>query len=61
MLKNISAWEDRVEIIAENAIPATGNKSRALRLRKDMLMCRLSLARLAGLEPDPPTDGWSEA
>jgi hypothetical protein len=52
MLANIANWEDRLSTIADAAIPVTGNKSRALALQRDMHMCRLSLSRLAGLEPD---------
>jgi hypothetical protein len=54
VLQNISNWEDRLSIIADAAIPATGNKARALALLRDMEMARRSLARLAEL--DPPSD-----
>lgn len=52
VLENISNWESRLEEIAEEAIPATGNRARALSLQRDMMMCRLSLKRLAGLSQD---------
>jgi hypothetical protein len=52
MLANIANWEARVDEIAANATPATGNLGRALALQRDMAMCRLSLARLAGLDLD---------
>jgi hypothetical protein len=52
MLANIANWETRLEEIANAAIPVTGNLGRALALQRDMAMCRLSLARLAGLDPE---------
>lgn len=52
MLANIQNWEDRLSTIADASIPITGNKSRALALQRDMALCRLSLARLAGLAED---------
>jgi hypothetical protein len=51
VLENIRNWEERLEAIACAAIPVTGNLGRALALQRDMEMCRLSLTRLAGLEP----------
>jgi hypothetical protein len=52
MIQNISNWEERVEIIADAAIPVTGNKARALSLLLDMKCAKQSLRRLAGLEPE---------
>ncbi len=50
VLANIDNWCERLEEIAENAIPATGNKARALALERDMVMAKISLCRLAELE-----------
>jgi hypothetical protein len=52
VLANVRHWEQRAEEIADAALPVTGNKARGLSLAKDMRMARISLARLAGLEPD---------
>jgi hypothetical protein len=52
VVQNIRDWEQRVEEIADAAIPVTGNKARGLALLRDMRVTRLGLARLAGLEPD---------
>jgi hypothetical protein len=50
VLENIGNWQDRVLEIADNAIPVTGNKARALSLARDLEMAKHSLRRLAGLE-----------
>lgn len=50
VLQNIRNWEDRLEEIADAAIPVTGNKARALALLRDMRMAHVSLCRLAEME-----------
>jgi hypothetical protein len=52
VLANISNWESRLDEIAAAAIPATGNKARALALQRDLMLARLSLCRLAGMDGD---------
>lgn len=42
--------------IADAAIPATGNKARALALRRDLMLARLSLCRLAEMEGEAVCD-----
>jgi hypothetical protein len=49
VLQNIANWEVRLMEIEQTASPATGNKARALSLRRDMEMAKVSLRRLAGL------------
>lgn len=53
VLQNVRNWERRLDEIAEAAIPATGNKARALSLLRDLEMFRISLCRLAQMESDP--------
>lgn len=52
VLANMDNWRERLEEIEEHAIAVTGNKGRALALLRDMQMAKISLRRLAGLEPD---------
>lgn len=49
VLQNIANWEVRLMEIEQTASPATGNKARALSLRRDMEMAKLSLRRVSGL------------
>jgi hypothetical protein len=56
ILQNVGNWESRLEEMAEAAIPATGNKARALSLLRDMEMFKRSLCRLAEIEGDPVCD-----
>lgn len=49
ILETMVDWQDRVAEIERHAIP--GNKIRALSLMRDMEMTRVSLRRLAGIEP----------
>lgn len=52
VLQNVRNWEERLDEIAEAAIPVTGNKARALSLLRDLEMFRVSLCRLAEMEGD---------
>lgn len=56
VLQNVRNWEERLNEIADAAIPATGNKARALGLLRDLEMFRLSLCRLAELEGEAVCD-----
>lgn len=49
VLENIANWEVRLMEIEQAASPVTGNKARAMSLRRDMMMAKVSLRRLAGL------------
>lgn len=49
VLENVSNWEQRLVEIEQNA--SVGNKSRALALLRDMEMAKLSLRRLADIDP----------
>lgn len=51
-LASIDGWRERAIEIAEAAVPATGNRARALSLAKDMELARLALRRIAGMEAD---------
>jgi hypothetical protein len=44
--QNLGGWMEQAEEIAEAAHPATGNKARALHLKKGMAMAKLALERL---------------
>lgn len=52
VLANIDNWTQRLDEIAEAAIPATGNKARALALQRDLMLAKISLCRLAEMEDD---------
>lgn len=49
VLQNIANWEVRLMEIEQAATPVTGNKARALSLRRDMEMAKISLRRISGL------------
>jgi hypothetical protein len=49
VLENVQNWEQRLVEIEQNA--NVGNKARALALLRDMEMAKLSLRRLADIDP----------
>lgn len=46
LFANLDRWAEQSEEIAENAIPVTGNKSRALHLKASILQAKLTLENL---------------
>lgn len=49
VLENIENWQERLAEIERRAVP--GNKARILALMRDIEFAKLSLIRLAELEP----------
>jgi hypothetical protein len=52
VLASLDGWMEAAEEIAEAAIPATGNRARALHLKQSMAQAKLSLLHVLG--PNPP-------
>lgn len=51
LLSNLDGWMERVEEIADAALPVTGNKARALHLLVAMEQTKIVLLHLIGRPP----------